>query len=117
MGAGRYDLTIEQGATYSKTLTWKDSNKAAINLTSYTARMQIRETKESTTTLATSEGTSPSIVITLGGALGTILITMTAAITAAFTFDTAVYDLEMILSGAVTRLLEGDVFLSKEVTR
>ena len=28
-----------------------------------------------------------------------------------------VYDLEMILSGAVTRLLEGDVFLSKEVTR
>ena len=42
MAAGIYDIIIEQGATFTLSATWKDSAGAAINLTSYSARMQVR---------------------------------------------------------------------------
>jgi len=119
MAAGKYDITIEQGATFSKTFTWKNSARVVISNTGYTAAMQVRETVASTTTILSSTGTSPGISIALGGALGTITVTITSTVTAALDFETAVYDLELTLTstGAVTRLLEGEVFLSREVTR
>ena len=117
MSAGRFDLIIEQGATYTQTFTYETAAGVPINLTAYTAAMQIRESVESTAVLATSSGTSPSITLTLGGSAGTIIVTMTATVTAAFAFDTAVYDLELTTGTTVLRLLEGEVKLSKEVTR
>lgn len=114
MAAGKYDIVIEQGADFLLTLTWRDQNYNPINLTAYTARMKVKETKDSTTTLISL--TSSSGII-LGGALGTIAIAITAANTATYTFETAVYDLELIDgSGVVTRLLEGSCTLSREVT-
>ena len=87
-----------------------------VNLTGYTARMQIRETIESTTTLHTL--TTENGGITLGGAAGTIALTISATDTAAFTFDSAVYDLEVISgAGVVTEVLRGAVYLNDEVTR
>jgi hypothetical protein len=41
MAATTYDILIEQGATYSQVITYKESG-AAVNLTGYTARMQVR---------------------------------------------------------------------------
>jgi hypothetical protein len=117
MGAGRLDLVIEQGATFDKTVTWKDSSRAAKDLTAYTAAMQIRDTIDSTSTIASSTGGSPTITITLGGVAGTIQIVIAASVTADFTFDVAVYDLELTTGTTVKRLLEGEVKLSKEVTR
>jgi hypothetical protein len=119
MPAGRYDLLIEQGATYTRIFTWKDSGKVVISNVGYTTAMQIRATPDATTTLATSAGVSPTITITLGGADGKITITISATTTAAFTFESAVWDLTMTLTstGAVTRLLEGEVKLSLGVTR
>ena len=117
MSAGRFDLIIEQGATYSQTFTYETAAGLPINLTAYTAAMQIRETAESDVVLATSGGSTPSITLTLGGALGTIVVAMTAAKTALLSFDTAVYDLELTTGTTVIRLLEGEVKLSKEVTR
>lgn len=113
--AGVLHLTIEQGATFDPVMTWKDENGDAINLTGYTARMQIREEVESTTTL--HEATTANSEIVLGGIAGTITFAISAVITAAFTFDTGVYDLELVNGNDVTRLLRGDVVLSKEVTR
>lgn len=87
-----------------------------VNLTSYTARMQIRETVETTTTLV--ELTTENGGITLGGAAGTITLLIAATATDDLDFETAVYDLELISgSGVVTRLLYGDVTLVSEVTR
>ena len=45
MAAAQYDILIEQGATFSRTFVWKDSSEVAVDLTGYTARMQIRKTK------------------------------------------------------------------------
>ena len=42
MKPGKIDLDIYQGATFRKQLIWK-LNKAVVDLTGYTARMQVRE--------------------------------------------------------------------------
>lgn len=87
-----------------------------INLTGYTARMQIREDITSGTVLISL--TTENGGITLGGVFGTITLLIMASVTAAIAWTTAVYDLEIISpSGIVTRLVEGRITVSPEVTR
>lgn len=113
--AGILNITIEQGATFNPVLTWKDENGVVIDLTGYSARMQIRDTVDATSFIA--ELTDLTGEIVLGGTAGTITFNLSAAATAAFTFDSAVYDLELVNGTIVNRLLKGEVILSKEVTR
>jgi hypothetical protein len=115
MAATTYDILIEQGATYSQVITYKD-NGVAVNLTGYTARMQVRSTLESATTVV--ELTTANGRIALGGAAGTITLTISATDTAALTAGRGVYDLELVSgSGIVTRLLQGVATISRNVTR
>lgn len=114
--AGTLHITIEQGSDFTPVMTWKDQNGTAIDLSGYTARMQIRESVEATSFI--HELTTGNGELVLGGAAGTITFAIPSATTTAFSFDTAVYDLELISgTGIVTRLLKGDVTLSLEVTR
>jgi len=117
MAAAEYNFTIEQGATFSKTITYYDANGALVDLTSYTAAMKARVNKSDTATVIISSGGSQNLTITLGGALGTIALAMTATQTAALSFDKAYYDLELTLSSTVTRIIQGMITLSKEVTK
>lgn len=115
MAAGTYNFTIEQGATFSRTLTWKDGSGNPIDLTGYTAKLELKDVKGNVIiTLTTNTGGG----ITLGGSAGTIAVTMTATQTAAFNFSAAHYDLKLTASDGVTvtRLLEGVVNLDDEVT-
>jgi hypothetical protein len=115
MAAATHDIYIEQGATFRLSLVWKDSAQAPINLTGYTARMQIRQSIASSTTVLSL---TTAQAITLGGALGTIEVVISAAQTSALTIRKGVYDLELEASnGVVTRLLQGSVEVSPEVTR
>ncbi len=41
--AAEYNLTIDQGSTFTKSITWQDSNGDAYNLSDYEARMMIRK--------------------------------------------------------------------------
>lgn len=116
MSAGKYDFYIEQGATFNKTITWNDGNSVPVNLSGYTARMQIRKSFSSDTPILTL--TTENGHIALGGALGTITLTLQAADTEPLETFCGVYDLELeSASGFVTRLLEGQVTISREVTR
>ena len=132
MSAGKYSFTIEQGATVKFEVQYKDSNSNPIDLTNYQARMQIRSTKESTSlicNLSSSldvDGTGLSLTpasasLVLPKTSGSIGIYISAASSSLFSFSEAVYDLEIVSgSGAgqsVTRILEGKIKLSKEVTR
>ena len=113
----KHNLYVYRGATFSEAITWKDENATPIDLTGFTARMQMRETVEASTPFLTL--TTENSGITLGGVAGTINILATAVATSAITATGGVYDLE-IVSGdtiTVTRLLEGLVFISPEVTR
>lgn len=116
MSAGIYDITVEQGATFRLEATWKDSTGALVNLTGYSARMQIRETYESEDIILSFTSTGGSIV--LGGALGTIVVTGSATDTAKVPMTPAVYDLELeSIGGTVTRLLQGKAIITREATR
>jgi hypothetical protein len=115
MAATAYDILIEQGATFSQVITYKD-NGVAVNLTGYTARMQVRATLESASTLV--ELTTANGRIALGGAAGTITLSISATDTEALTAGRGVYDLELVSgSGIVTRLLQGVATISRNVTR
>lgn len=114
--AGKLNLVIEQGTTFNPVLTYSDSGNNPIDLTGFTARMQIRASR--TAAAFIHELTTGNGGITLGGVAGTIALLISDTDTAAFTFKTAVYDLELISAGGiVTRLLEGSVTLSKEATK
>ena len=111
---GKYNMTCPQGATFSQQLTWLiDDNP--VNLTGYTANMQVREKHTSpiaNLNLSTSNGS-----ITLGGNLGTISLLVSASATAQLVPKDYVYDIEMNSGGEVTRIIEGKFIVTPEVTR
>ncbi|CAB4130887.1 hypothetical protein UFOVP121_42 [uncultured Caudovirales phage] len=116
MPAAIYDITIEQGATFTLSLVWKDSAGTPIDLTGWQARMQVRPAYHSDVVFLSLS--SPSGGITLGGTAGTIEVVGSAAATAAIDGRKAVYDIELVApGGAVTRLLQGAAVISPEVTR
>jgi hypothetical protein len=126
MAAGRYSFTIEQGSTLNLELQYKNSSGDPIDLTRYSGKMQIRPSVSSATVYITlssslkadgtglnfsgSNGTTPPTS-------GSIAISISAISSSLLTFDTGVYDLEITSGSIVTRILEGQVKLSKEVTQ
>jgi hypothetical protein len=128
MGAGRYSFTIEQGSTLNFELQYKNATGSAINLSGYSGKMQIK---------SNYADNSPTIYLTLSSSLqadgtglnfsgsngstptasGSIGVFISAATSSLLMFDTALYDLEITSGSIVTRILEGQVKLSKEVTR
>lgn len=116
MTAGIYNFTLEQGATFTREIVYRDSNNALINLTGYSARMQIRPYKDSGDILVNA--TTANGKLSVSGASGKITIVLSPTDTNTISFDEGVYDLEIEdADGAVTRLLEGRVTFSKQVTR
>ena len=114
MGAGIYHMKLDQGSTFSLVLTYKDSNGDAINLTGYTARMQMRRNHEDT---ALIELTTENGRIALGGSAGTVTLTIAAGDTAALPPIEGVYDLELVSGSIVDKLLAGTFSVAREVTR
>lgn len=109
------NLTFPQGATWSLALTWNDDGGDPINLTGYAARMQVRASYDAAATaLSLANGSG----ITLGGAAGAITLSVPASTTTTVNPGTYVYDLELQSSGGeVTRLVEGTLEVTPEVTR
>ena len=117
--AGRYSFVIEKGASFLRTVTWYTDDAATVpqNLTGYTARMKVKTKDLSSVILDSAAG---DITLTLGGAAGTVEVGVAAAKTttlAPTSVDGLAYDLELVDgSGFVTRLLQGGVTVSAEVT-
>lgn len=131
MSAGRYPLYIEQGASLDFEVQYLDSEGNPVDLSGYSARMQIRPSTDSSTvyvTLSSSlqpDGTglnlsgSHSLKPPTSGSIGVFISSCTSSL---FTFNDAVYDLELFVPydggcDYVTRLIQGPVRLSQEVTR
>ena len=117
MSAGYYHFIIEQGATFSQTLTLKDSSGSVINLTGYpSAEMDLRKNQDDSSevlTLTTANGR-----ITLGGSAGTITLLISNTDTAALTVGDGVYDLELVDSAnKVLRIMEGTYSIRGNVSR
>ncbi|MFF4777625.1 hypothetical protein ACFY05_32840 [Microtetraspora fusca] len=116
MPAAIWAIVFEQGVTWRAVLHVKDA-AGPLDLTGYTARLQIRESLNSPAPLL-SLTSAPGGGITIDGPAGKLAITVTDETTAAFTWCYGIYDLEIESpSGDVTRLLKGEVSVDREVTR
>ena len=124
MASGKYSFVIEQGATIDFEVQYKDSSNAPVNLAGYQARMQIRSDYGGSlianlSSSLDSDGTGLNLSGSNGitpVASGSIGIFISAASSSNFNFNEARYDLEIVSGSIVTRLLEGKVRLSKNVT-
>ena len=126
MAAGKYSFIIEQGATTNLNIQWTDASGSAIDLTGYQARMQIRPAIESSEVyISLSSSLQPDGTgLNLAGSCdcnppesGSVGIYISAYSSSLLNFNEAYYDLEMVNGIEVTRLLEGKIKLSKNVTR
>ncbi len=87
-----------------------------VDLTGYTARMQVRTSVEAATTVLELTTANGGIVIDV--ALGTITLLAAATATDDFAFESGVYDLELVSAGGeVYQIAYGEVTEEKEVTR
>lgn len=112
MTAARHDFVIEQGATWRRVIEYQNPDGTAFVLTGWTARMQVRQRHTS------ADPPLLALVPVVDGPAGSVTVVVTAAQTAALPAGGAVYDIELVApSGDVTRLIEGSILVSAEVTR
>lgn len=113
----KLNLIINQGATFnSLRIVYKDPvTLLPIDLTGYSARMQIRLNHASDTIILDLPGDDGDIL--LGTDEGVIQVDIPASVTEALPAVKGVYDLELITGTYVERLLEGSVVITPEVTR
>lgn len=115
MTAGRFDLVIEQGATFRQLFEWHDECDNLVDVTGMTAKMQIRRSFDADAPMLTLTDTDG---ITLGGALGTVLVVIADELTAGLSTQVGgVYDIELHSSdGSTERFIEGKFRVTAQVT-
>lgn len=113
MAAGYQDLFLNQNETFTTSLTLDDVNGVAYNLTGFTVKSQARKSYYSNT-----------IAINFDAAIsdannGIISLSASANTTANVSAGKLVYDVFMTQTstGIVTRVLEGQIFVSPSVTK
>jgi len=107
--ATKSNLTIDQGSNYSITVDLTTANGSAMDLAGYTGRGQMRKSPSSSTAKDFTVAVANNGIVTLS---------MSAAYTANITAGRWLYDVEVISdSDVVTRVLEGIVTVTPEITR
>lgn len=108
--ATKSNLVIDQGSTYSTTLNLTDENGDPLALAGYTANSQIRKWYSSSNAAAvfTASINVDSAVITLS---------LTANQTSNLVAGRYVYDVELNDGSEVSRIVEGIVTVTPQVTR
>lgn len=108
--ATKQNLYVDQGTSFLQTFTLRNPDGTLLDITGYTGRAQFR--KEYTSTEAFN------FVVSLGGNTGVVTIALTPNTTSNVSAGRYVYDVEIESNtGVVTRLLEGFITLTPEVTR
>ena len=105
------NIFIDQGATFTTTVTVTDSNGDAVNLSGYSVAAQIRKTFLSSSATAFTASIS-------NASSGEITISLTDTQTTALEAGRYVYDVLITASGGTkTRVVEGQVTVNPSVTR
>lgn len=110
--ATKANLVIDQGTTYSTTLTLTDDNGDPLSLTGFSANSQIRKWYSSlnaAATFATSIDTATAVVT----------LSLTANQTSSLVAGRYVYDVELTdtYANTISRIVEGIVTVTPQVTR
>jgi len=108
--ASKANLIIDQGSTFSTDLTLTDENGDPLSLSGYTANSQIRR-------WYTSSNTTAVFTTSINTTSSTISLTLTANQTSNLTFGRYVYDVEITSGSEVSRIVEGIITITPQVTR
>jgi hypothetical protein len=112
----KYNFDVSQNETVTRVFTWQTGTPASpVNLTGYTAKMQVKWAATDSTALITlTDGSG----ITLGGSAGTISVNIPYATMQTIPAGIAVYDLELLsgAGGTMTPLIAGNFTIRQEVT-
>jgi hypothetical protein len=110
-----YNTVIDQGADWYITFIYEQPNGTPVNVTGYTAALQVRTSPLAKTAVLTLTNTSG---ITITGNTGTFACHATNVQTSAITNGKYSYDLEITSpTNIVTRLVQGTVEVSPQTTR
>ena len=126
MIAGIYNLTCEQGTTFSRLIEIEQPDLVndpsgqtyiEFSLVGYQARMQVRRTVDAANYLVYLTSENNGLRVVPGIYENQMQIFMSASVTASIT-QSGVYDIEIIdAEGFVSRVLQGSFTLIPEVTR
>jgi len=112
--SAKYNLVCEQATTFNFQFTINNNN-VPLNLTGYTGTMTVRPFVGASTTTVVASTANGRMV--LGGALGSVTVTLNAATTGAIGAGRYSYDLVLNSGGTVTRYLEGKFIVTGAVTQ
>jgi hypothetical protein len=114
--AATKNFDVDQNATFSFYVEYKDSQDNPIDLTGATAKMQVRDLKGGKQLVATLS-TPHSSGIDIDGPAGIVNVIIPAASTNKFIYPKSAYDLVITdTNGNKIRLLEGFLTLNRSVT-
>jgi hypothetical protein len=114
--SGQYDFTIDRNSTVTRTVVWKDVNGTPVPLAGYSAVLQIRQAPSATSVVLELSTVNGKLAI--NGAAGSVTLTISPTDTLLLTARRYFYDLRLVSgTGLATRLLQGVIIVSPEVTR
>lgn len=114
MPAGILDIEIEQGATFKRTINVQDATGSPINLSDVTSvRGQVRKAFSSTDSYAFTL----SVTNAASGIISWTMDAVTSASLPVKIIENWKYDVELVRTSEVERLLEGTVTIRPEVTK
>ena len=107
------NLFIDQGTTFTTTISVADGNGTALDLTGYSGIAQLRKTYESITSVPFN------VTFETPTTNGQVTISLTDAQTSALESGKYVYDVNLTLPGGVTktRVVEGVATVNPSVSR
>jgi hypothetical protein len=107
--ATKVNLVVDQGTTFSTSITFNDENGNTINFSTYSGSAQMRKHYTSSNSTVFTVSLTSNGVVTLG---------LTANQTGNLVAGRYVYDLEVTdSSNQISRLIEGIVTVTPNVTR
>lgn len=105
------NLFVDQGTTFNTSVLVTNDDSSAFDLTGYTVAAQLRKSYSSSTAVDfTAEVATPTTA-------GQINLTLSATQTGALEEGRYVYDVEVSKDGTVTRVVEGLISVSPQVTK
>jgi hypothetical protein len=111
-----YNVEIDQGADWFFNVTYDQPQGTPVNITNYTSALQLRSLPEDASAVLTLTTSNGGIAIT--GAQGLVAVHATATQTRAIDEGVYYYDLEITSPASITtRLVQGQAYVSAEVTR
>lgn len=115
MATTRHDITVNQGSAFKLNVQALNADRTVMDLSGYSAKMQIKDSKGGATTYMTASTAGGTI--TINGPGGIVMVNVGADVTTPMTWNSGWYDLEVNNTATnVIRLVEGFASLSKEVT-